>query len=250
MSDFKDHFSTQSCDYSRYRPDYPPTLFDWLAAQSPATGLAWDVATGSGQAATALATRFKQVIATDGSSAQLASAVACPNVVYRCETAEHSSLADASVDLITVAQALHWFDHDAFYREVKRVLKPGGVLAAWAYAIASVDAPCDAVTHWFYEDITGPFWPPERRLVETGYRSIDFPFAEIAAPAMTLQKHWSLSEYLGYMSSWSAVARYRQQRGDDPMPLLEERLGAAWGDPQTRRIVSWPLALRAGRKSR
>lgn len=245
---FKDHFSARPSDYARYRPRYPAALFDWLAAQAPGAALAWDVATGSGQAAAELAPRFDRVIATDASAAQLASADPRPGVEYRREPAERSSLGGGSADLVTVAQALHWFDHGAFFAEAARVLRPAGVLAVWCYEVFATAPAVDAVVHRFYHDTVGPYWPPERRWIETGYADLVLPFPRIEAPPFELAAEWTLDELTGYLGTWSAVARYREARGDDPLPAVREALAAVWGDPAAPRRVSWPLKLHACRK--
>lgn len=245
---FQDHFSTRSPDYALYRPRYPAALFDWLAASAPGRALAWDVATGSGQAATELAARFDRVVATDGSAAQLASAEARPNIEYRHEPAERSTLDDVSADLIAVAQALHWFDHPAFFAEAARVLRPGGVLAVWCYETFTTAPALDAVVGHFYHDVIGSYWPPERRWIESGYADLVLPFPRMVAPALELAVDWHLDELMGYLGTWSAVARYRADRGDDPLPPVRAALAAVWGDPTETRRVRWPLKMHACRK--
>jgi SAM-dependent methyltransferase len=248
MARFADHFSRVAADYARFRPRYPDALFDWLAGLAPGRGLAWDCATGSGQAAVALAERFERVVATDASAEQLASAEAHPRVEYRVAPAESSGLAAASVDLLTVAQALHWFDLPAFYAEADRVLRPGGVLAAWCYGLFRfADPEVQAVLARFHDRVE-PYWPPERQLLEAGYRTLDFPFPEDAAPDFAMTEGFDLDRLLGYLGTWSAVKRYREVRGDDPLIAPERELRAVWGDPARRRPVHWPLALRCGRK--
>jgi SAM-dependent methyltransferase len=248
MAGFSDHFGTVAGDYADFRPRYPDELFSWLAAQCPATTLAWDCGAGSGQASVALAAQFTRVHATDASAAQIAQATPHPHVQYAVAPAEHSGLADASADLVTVAQALHWFDLAAFYAEVRRVLKPGGVVAAWTYGVHMTegDEVNSAVRH-FYDQVVGPYWPPERRHVENGYSELLFPFTRIAAPPLTMQVQWPLARLLGYLGSWSATARCRQVTGNDPLPALERELRPLWGDPAQKRTVSWPLSILAGR---
>ncbi len=249
MATFKDHFSVRSSDYARYRPRYPTALFDWLAAQPPSHSLAWDVATGSGQAATELAAHFERVIATEASAAQLASAEAMANIDYRHEPAERSTLSAASADLVTVAQALHWFDHPAFFAEAERVLKPSGVLAVWCYEIFETTSAIDAAVARLYHDVIGPYWPPERRWIETGYADLALPFPCIAAPAFEMALEWNLDDMLGYLGTWSAVQRYRADKGDDPIALVYGDIAAAWGAPAAVRQVRWPLKLHVGRKA-
>lgn len=246
---FKDHFSGHADDYARYRPGYPPPLFDWLARQAPGRSVAWDVGTGNGQVARFLAGHMASVHATDASSQQLARAEGPPNVCFVAEPAERASLADESVDLVTVGQALHWFDLQRFYAEVRRVLKPGGLLAAWTYQLNEIDPAVDDTVSAFYDDVVGSYWPPERVHVERGYRDLPFPFEEIGAPELCLETSWNLSDYLGYVGTWSAVRRYRAQVGEDPLPALGQALAGVWGAPGVTRVVRWPLALRVGRKS-
>lgn len=244
---FKDHFSAGSTRYARYRPGYPDGLFDWLAARSPSRSLAWDVATGSGQAATALAARFERVVATDASPAQLASAEARDNLSYRCEPAERGSLPDGVVDLVTVAQALHWFDHAAFFHEVQRVLRPGGLLAVWCYEVFAATPEIDAVVSELYHDVVGPYWPPERRWIETGYADLALPFPRVEAPTFEMSLAWDLDALVGYLGTWSAVQRYREDRGEDPLIEARARLAKVWGDAARARRVAWPLKLHVGR---
>ncbi len=248
MAGFSDHFSAVAGHYADFRPHYPAALFDWLAAQTPAHALAWDCGAGSGQASVALAEHFARVHATDAGAGQLALAVAHPQVQYVVATAEHSGLADSSADLVTVAQALHWFDLPAFYAEVRRVLKPDGIIAAWTYGVHVTEGDeVNAQVRHFYNDIVGPYWPPERRHVENGYCELPFPFKRIDAPPFTMQVQWSLPQLLGYLGSWSATARYRQANGSDPLPALEQALLPLWGNPAQPRTVSWPLSLLVGR---
>lgn len=246
---FSDHFSGVSGAYAEFRPRYPDALFDWLADLAPRRGLAWDCATGSGQAAVALAERFERVVATDASAEQIAAATPHPRVEYRVARAETSGLAADSVDTITVAQALHWFDRPAFYAETVRALRPDGVLAAWTYGHPRLDdAGTDAAFRRFYSETVGPYWPPERALVDAGYRTIDFPFPEIEPPAFEMETRWPLAALLGYVGTWSATTRFRGERGFDPVPRLAQDLASAWGNPEEARRIRWPLAFRVGRK--
>lgn len=248
MTTFCDHFAAVADSYADHRPTYPPELFSWLAALAPSRELAWDCATGSGQAATALAGHFRRVWATDASAAQIAAAVPCAGVTYRTAPAEASGLPDGSADLVTVAQALHWLDLQPFYAEVHRVLKPGGVLAVWTYGVfeASGDdaSAVQPLLDRFYHQTVGPFWPPERRHVENGYGDLPFPFDQLASPPLAMAVQWSLDDLAGYLRSWSAVSRYRQQHGSDPVLALLSELAPHW---QGRRRVTWPLSVKAGR---
>ena len=250
MSGFADHFSARAARYAAFRPDYPPELVAWAASLAPRRGLAWDCATGSGQAAVALGEHFARVLATDASAAQIASARPHERVAYRVARAEASGIEDASVDLVTVAQALHWLDAGAFWSEVRRVLAPRGAVAAWGYGNPRLDdARADAELARFLEETVGPDWPPERATLLAGFRTLPFPFDEVAdAPRFELVRDWTLDELLGYASTWSATARHVERTGRDPVPELEAALRALWpGDGAARAAVRWPIPLRAGR---
>ncbi|MFT4173189.1 MAG: class I SAM-dependent methyltransferase [Rhodocyclaceae bacterium] len=248
MNQPKDHFSAVAKGYFAFRPRYPAAMFDYLANLAPRRELAWDCGCGSGQATVDLATRFARVLGSDLAPAQIAAAPNRDNVEWRVADAPDSGLADGSVDLITAAQALHWFDLDAFYAEVRRVLSPGGVLAAWSYGIVQVvDSHIDAPVQHFRTETVGPFWPPERRHVENGYRDLPFPFIEEMPPAFAMETEWDLTQLLGYIRSWSSVGRYIAEHGNDPVVALTEQLLALWGEPSVRRTVRWPLTLRVGR---
>lgn len=244
---FKDHFSGHASAYHEARPTYPDALFDWLAAQVPSRRLAWDAGCGNGQASIALARRFARVHATDPSATQIAQAEARANIDYRVEPAEACSLAGAGTDLATVAQALHWFDHARYYAEVRRVLAPGGIIAAWSYADCSVAPDVDAAKNRLYVDLTGPYWPPERRWIDEGYRTLPFPFDGIVAPAFEMRVEWTLAQFLAYLRSWSATQRYIAANGADPVALVEPDIAAAWGDATQARDVRWDFNLRVGR---
>ena len=246
-----DYFSTQSTAYKQYRPTYPTELFDFLRGHLGPDAVVWDCATGNGQAAMAFSGAVGAVVATDQSYAQLARTMPAKAVHYVQALAEAAPLPSASVDLVTVAQALHWFDFDGFYREAKRVLKPGGLIAVWTYSFLSVSpqlgAGIDAAVRWFYYDVIGPYWPAERRWVDDQYRSIPFPFTEVTSPGFAIETAWGLATLLGYIGSWSAVQRYKDGRGHDPVPQLGARLAPLWGAPGAARRLSWPLRLRVGR---
>ena len=242
---FKDHFSTQAAVYAKARPLYPPSLFAALAGLAPGRTLAWDCGAGNGQASVGLAGFFAQVIATEPSAAQLAEATPHPHVVYRKSAELAPGVPDGSVDLVTAAQAAHWFDRPRFYAEVRRVLRPGGVVAVWTYELCSVSPEIDAAVLRFYKGEIGPYWPPERRHCETGYRDFDFPFAELPFPQVSMEHQWTLAELLAYLRSWSAVTRFIQAHDRDPVTALEAELAPLWGEVPRR--VSWPLAGRIGR---
>lgn len=247
MSSFKDHFSGASDRYAAYRPDYPAPLFAWLATLCAERNTAWDCATGSGQAARGLAPHFRQVVATDASAEQIGHAQVHPAIDYRVAPAEASGLADHSVDLVTVAQAAHWFDLPRFYAEVARVLKPAGVLALWGYGRMILPGDLDAPFRRFHDETVGPYWPPERALIADAYRSLDFPFAEIEAPAFHIEVAWDLPRLIAYLSTWSAVKRCWDAQGRDPLPALMAELTPMWGAADTAKNLQWPLFLRVGR---
>lgn len=245
---FADHFSDVAQRYASARPDYPLALVDWLAALVPDHELAWDVGCGSGQLAALLAQHFRHVVASDASAEQIAHAVAHPRVIYHVAPAEAAPLPAGACDLITVAQAAHWFDLPAFYREVERVARPGAVLALISYGVAELPAEIAAVVDLFYHETLAPFWPPERRLVEAGYRTLPFPFGDIPAPALAISRCWSLADLIGYIETWSAVARLRREPGGEAtLANFRQDLAGAWGEPGWRRPVRWPLAARVGR---
>lgn len=241
---FKDHFSAQSAGYARHRPHYPDELFAYLAGLVRPR-LAWDCATGNGQAAIALARHFERVVATDASAAQIDSAIAHPAVSYRVAAAESSGLQDDTVDLVTVGQALHWFDLARFFAEASRVVVADGVLAAWCYELCTVSPACDAVVERLYTGIVGPFWPKERRLIEERYAGIEFPGVALAAPVLEMATEWTVDDMLGYLRTWSACQRYRREHGDDPVEQIEKELRRAWD--AAPRIVRWPLTVRVSR---
>lgn len=246
-SGFLDHFSGHAGIYAQFRPHYPPALFDYLVEQTPRHERAWDCGTGSGQAAVALAEHFDVVIASDPSAQQIANATEHPRIAYVVATAERPPLAAESCDLVTVAQALHWFDTNRFFAAVRGILRPGGVIAAWCYELMQITPEVDAIVAHYYREIVGPYWPPERRLVEQGYRSIAFPFEEWQAPSMAIEAVFELGSLLGYLDSWSAAQRYRKARGCDPQSEILSALLDAWGGPQRQHTVRWPISFRIGR---
>ncbi len=216
--------------------------------RAPRTAVAWDCATGNGQAAIGLADHFDHVVATDASEAQIASAIPHDRVTYRVARAEASGLEPASVDLVTVAQALHWLDRDAFYREVRRVLVRGGVIAVWCYPLIEIGRSIDALVRRFHEQTLGAYWSPERRLVDERYRTIEFPFPEFSLPPLVIEQELTLDQVGAYLRTWSAVQRYAREVGVDPVAPLIGEIAPLWGEPERTRRVRWPLAIRAGRR--
>lgn len=248
MTVFADHFSAVASHYAAARPEYPGALFDWIAAQAPGRPLAWDAGCGSGQASRGLAAHFAQVHATDPSAAQVAQAQGPSNVAFAVEPAERCSLPDASVDVACVAQALHWFDRDAYFAECARVLRPGGLLVAWGYQ--DIDVPAGiAAANARLQDAIRPYWPPQRALVDDGYASFAWPFDAVRVPAFDMHADWTLPRLLGYFGSYSATKRCREATGDDPVAAVADAFEAGWGAPAQVHRVSWPLFVHARRKA-
>ena len=242
---FKDHFSAGSENYAASRPDYPPELAAFLAEASPARGLAVDCGCGTGQLTVRLAEHFNEVLATDASARQIAAAAPHPRVTYRTAPAEASGLEPDLADLIVAAQAAHWFDIEAFYAEARRIARPGALLALVTYGVFHVEGDAEPAVQEFYWKTIAPYWPPERRHVEVGYRSLPFPFMEIAVPEMEIVRHWTRADMMAYVDTWSAV---RQAEKDGKAALVQDftvALAKIW--PQGERLtVRWPLAVRAG----
>lgn len=243
---FPDHFSPVAASYAAFRPGYPAALFDWLASTIPADATVWDCACGSGQATAGLADRFDLVIATDASAEQLSHAPPIPRTIWKLAAAEASGLPDASVDAVVIAQALHWFDLARFWPEVRRVVRPGGVVAAWCYGPTRLPDPAlDRLVQWFYLDVLGEWWPANRRHIDAGYTTLDFPFPHLQAPAVELRVSWTLAQFLGYLRTWSAAQRYQATTGTDPFLEFAGRLALLWGDGVHQ--VEWPVSMLAGR---
>jgi len=248
-TNFKDHFSGHSEDYSNFRPHYPDELFFHLSHQTINHNRAWDCATGTGQAAVQLAKYYNKVIATDASDNQVHQATELKNVTYATAPAEHSGIEDHSIDLITVAQALHWFDLDGFAKEVDRVLVDQGVLAVWTYNLLTIDPDIDKYINHLYSDLLDPYWAPERTLVENGYQDISLPLTELDVPQFEMSSHWNLRQLIGYLNTWSAVKKYETEQHKNPVEVIFQELATAWGDDEQERPIRWPLALRIWRKS-
>ena len=245
---FKDHFSAHAAGYADSRPGYPPELFEWLALQCPRRRLAWDAGCGNGQASVALAEHFTEVYATDPSQAQIDQAIAHENVRYEVENAEDCGLGDHTANLVTVAQAYHWFDHGRFCAEARRVLANDGVVALWSYAESMVTPDVDAVVNELHHGTLEGDWPPERRHVLDRYRELPFPFRPLPAPSFEMRSEWNLHQYLSYLSSWSASQRYLRRTGEDPVAAVGAAMREAWGDADQVRTVQWPLLVLAGRR--
>jgi SAM-dependent methyltransferase len=244
---FEDHFSGHSGQYAQSRPNYPDEIYAYLASLAPDRSLAWDCGTGNGQAALGLATYFARVYATDASAEQISHAHPHEKVEYHAEPAEHVSLPGSSVDLVTVAVAIHWFNFEEFYREVKRVLKPDGIIAAWTYNLTEISPEIDELIRHYYKDIVGEYWPERIRYLEQKYETIPFPFEEIVPPRFVMERNWDQLQLAGFLNSWSATQRYKAQKGHHPLELIWDRLSSAWGDENEKRLVRWPLHFRIGR---
>lgn len=248
MSQFADYFSPAAAAYASYRPRYPDSLFAWLSSEARGRERAWDCATGSGQAAVGLAAHFARVVATDPSAAQLEHAEPNARIDYAAMTAERSAIATRSMDVLTVAQALHWFDRDSFYAEARRVLRAGGLLAVWSYMLGSFGEPAlDEALRRFYSETVGPYWPPERAVIDAGFDRLEFPFDELRSPGFVMEAEWSLEHFAGYVSTWSAVQRARKATGRDPLPAFVESVASMWGAEAGTRNIRWPLSMRVGR---
>lgn len=242
----KDNFSVQSAAYAQFRPTYPHELYDYLLSLVEEKNTAWDCATGSGQVARELAKHFKQVFGTDISENQLKHAARLDNISYLTEPSEHSSFSDHVFDLVTVAQAIHWFQFDAFYLEVKRTLKPGGIFAAFGYGIMEIDKKVDVVIHKLYDGILGTYWDEERRYIEQKYLTIPFPFEEITAPAFSINTTWNFDQLIGYLNTWSSLQHYKKAHDQNPLDLVFEELKNAWGNDIEKKVI-FPVLLRLGK---
>lgn len=246
---FKDHFSVHSEKYGKYRPGYPAVLFKFLSSITPGHDLAWDCATGSGQAAHGLVEYFHKVIATDASEQQIKNAIRHKKILYKVAPAHKTSIQTESIDLITVAQALHWFEFDQFYKEAERVLKQNGIIAVWTYNLLSISPEIDSIIKYFYFNVVGEFWPPERKLVENGYENIPFPFHKLQGPSFHMSAKWTIKQLIGYISTWSAVTRYRDYKGNDPIESIEKELTKSWDISSDFMEVYWPLSILIGKKT-
>jgi ubiquinone/menaquinone biosynthesis C-methylase UbiE len=240
-------FSDHAQEYEAYRPRYPDTLFSYLTSLAPAHDLALDCATGNGQAALGLTPQFRSIVALDASLHQLALAPRHERICYLVALADRTPLPDRSVDLVTVATAFHWLDFPRFYAEVQRVAKPNGILAAWGYKRPSVTLAVDVILERLDAEVLRNFWLPETTLAREGYRTVPFPFQEIDTPPFRMTREWNLDHLMGFLGTWSASFRYRDQKGQDPIDEICDELTEAWGDPQQERQVTWDLFMRVGR---
>lgn len=245
----KDYFSSHASTYAAFRPAYPPPLYAFILKRTNQRISAWDCATGNGQVARDLAAYFESVYATDISSAQLAHAPKVSNIVYAVAPAERTFLPDASFDLITVAQALHWLDITKFYHEVRRVARPGAVIAIWGYTLPQISAAIDDVVRTYYHDVVGAWWDPARKHVDEEYQNIHFPFDTVENERFFIDLSWSLYELVGYITSWSATQKYMHATKQNPIPALTEQLGKLVGD-HSKMPVRFPVFLKLGRVSK
>ena len=244
----KDNFSKQSHLYAKFRPTYPKDLFDFLVSLTPAQTTAWDCGTGNGQVAVELAAYFNDVFATDISEQQLQNATARDNIVYRIEAAEHSTFTDNMFDLITVAQAVHWFDFKKFYNEINRTLKPNGILAILGYPLPTIDGKIDPILDHFYRNILRSYWDDERKYIDERYLTIPFPFKEIKAPSFSTNYHWDFEHFIGFLNTWSAVQHYRERTNENPIDKIIIDLKKCWGN-NLAKSITFSMLLRVGVKT-
>jgi len=244
MTKTGDHFSGHAAEYAKARPTYPAELFQWLAEVAPGRALCWDAGCGNGQASVALAAHFARVVATDISPQQIAEATPHPKVSYVVGGEDGAALTDGSCDLVTAAQAAHWFDLPRFLESCQRVLRPNGIVAIWGYGLTRITPAVDAEVLHFYTEVVGPYWPTGREHLDNEYRTLELPLKEMDSPPFAMRLTWDLGALIGYLGTWSAVQRYIKAKGEDPIPALTERLRPIWGDGL--RVVQWPLYLRVG----
>ncbi len=241
----KDRFSSDAKGYATFRPSYPTELLDFVLAHVQGRARAWDCGTGNGQLAEMLSPHFQRVDATDISAQQLSQATALHNIHYSLQPAEKTDFPDATFDLITVAQAIHWFDFERFYAEIRRVAAPQAMIAVMGYPLFSINPKVDLVIHRLYYEILGNHWDRERRYLESGYATIPFPFTEIACPRFESGYDWNFEQLIGYLNTWSAVKNYLKANGSNPLELIEDDLKAAWGNEKTH-PVKFLMVLRLG----
>lgn len=245
---FKDHFSSISKNYHIHRPDYPDNLFSYLNSQVSQHDVAWDCATGNGQCALKLSTFFSKIIASDASTQQIKQSSHADNINYIVATAEYVPIRANCADLITVAQALHWFDIEAFTKEAARILNSEGVLAVWSYNLLNINPDVDTVINQLDKNILKNYWPPERALVENQYATIHMPFTELTTKPFQMEVEWSLGQLIGYLNTWSSVEAYKKQNRSNPLDLIKHPLLEAWGMENTIQSIRWPITMKLWRK--
>jgi hypothetical protein len=245
----KDYFSDHSKIYAAFRPVYPDALYHFIFKHLKNKSVAWDCATGNGQVAQYLCAHFETVYATDISQQQHDNAFRAKNIIYSVGSAEKSGFADNQFDLITAGQALHWFKTDEFYAEVNRTARPSALVAVWGYALLTIDPTIDELFLDFYKNTTGPYWDSARKLVENEYRDVPFPFQQIESPRLSIEVDWTLAQFGGYLTSWSATQKYIRMHGTNPVDAFIHNLRLRWNEDQTKR-VSFPLFLKLGRVGR
>lgn len=242
----KDNFSKQAELYAKYRPAYPQELINHILSFVTEKNAAWDCGTGNGQTAFTLSRYFKQVIATDISGKQLGMAPQADNIIYKNEAAEKTSLANNSINLVTVSQALHWFRFDEFYQEVRRVAAPGAVIAVWTYSLLQVSPAIDALISHYHFHTLGSYWDAERKYVDDGYQTVPFPFRQIECPSFRIEVNWTTEDLKGYFHTWSALQKYLDTNPIDPVDALMEEILPLWGDEPVRKIF-FPIHLKMGK---
>jgi len=236
----KHYFIHQAPVYAAFRPTYPDTLYDLIRQHIEEKNTAWDCATGNGQVAGALARFITHVQATDVSREQLAEAIILPNISYSVQPAEQTDFPAAAFDLITVGQALHWFNLPAFFQEVKRTAKPGALLAVFGYSNVTISPEIDTLFERFYNGTVGPFWDEKRRTVERHYADVSFPFQRIATEELQMTFAWTLEHFTGYLRSWSATQKFIKARGFDPVDAFAQELEGFWSTNEIK-TVAFPL---------
>lgn len=241
----KDRFSDQAPQYAAFRPRYPKELYAFIFSHVRKFEQAWDAGTGNGQAAVVLAEKFKHVLATDISQKQMDHAARRDNITYEV-SGELCSLDDREVNLVTVAQAIHWFDRPKFYAEVERVAAPGAAVALWCYGLLTISPEIDTIIWNFYKNVVGPCWDPERRLIDEKLQTIEFPFDEIKAPPFSMKFNWRLEELDGYLNTWSATQKYIKVHRNNPVNKLMELVQEL--EIGGKVSVEFPIYLRIGRK--
>ena len=241
----KDNFSKQAGIYAKYRPSYPQSLFDFILKNVRQRQSAWDCATGNGQSAKVLARYFDHVFATDISQKQIDKADQVTNIYYSVQPAEKTNFADNAFDLVTISQALHWFATEEFYTEVKRVSKPGAIIAAWCYSLLNISPEVDKLVNLFYKETIGLYWDAERKYVDDAYKTILFPFEEIAVPAFTMEYNWTIEELAGYLNTWSALQKFITSNNHNPVSGLIKQIEPHWQNERMK--ITFPLHIRMGR---